>query len=1070
MLNDCYYRCPIPIEEGDNEHPHFFVLGQLLEYNELSNGVKIKMHDLLGSECYYSSLFKYNVFFAPSITHCQALIGGVVEGRWGRGEIASIIEPADNAQPYWYYIKLPTGQYVKACETDIKIEYTQMNYSPARQLRDYEFQHPSWFINHIKVSRNLHLVKNASYGFDVLAGCRTFLLPHQVCTITRCVETTPVRYMLADEVGLGKTVEACSILKILMSENQDLKTLIVVPGALVGQWKNELHYKYSLSAKENRSTAEICIVALENLCKFNTIVEKKWDLAIVDELHRLLGDDKTYSVVQQISKKVTHILLLSATPIQDRNEEYRRLLALLSPEQYEQMTPEHFSWLVKKQKSIQQTVNQQLGRLDKFNDYRESILEKINGIADSLEDRALKKLVKSIDIDAEDHGKDIVTQTLSYICENYRIERNVIRNRRQLISANMANRDLDEHPYVPMTADDIYNEMGAIQTTLGFLTKESDDTVEYVTSTAIPLLSALFSSPWAFEAQLHKLGITDGSLLSYATTWKKQAIIEHSLANQALDEEPDLIKGRLMHVLDYIDQDTPIYKDSSFKLVVFSGFTETVKVFSELVSLRYSSDIYTVTFCKGMPPEELENSVYAFQNDDTCKIIICDETGGEGRNFQNATQIIHLDIPWNANALEQRIGRLDRLGRDLTADVVSVVIYAENTIEEQLFHIWKNGLKLFHQSLSGLEIITGELNQLIVEALLDDFYNGLNNAFDDILEQVDEMRDSVEDEQLFDIGATMYRPLSQRINNVLNLYAEENDNIFAEAMLGWGGQSGLVSEAPTVNKLIEFKQNRFSPNSARQSLFIPPKWSLYDSSAIMCRTGQILGVFDRKVAAAREELLFFAPGDAIYDSIISNAVSCSRGHCTAIGIAGTFNFDGLVYIYNVNVPINELLEEGISPQTLAQYKMFLPLNQIIAVIPLTSPSTKIDDDKVIKLVLSAKEHHVTHLGRRSHSRFGVAPLEKFIAQTPPDVWEPLVDQCTENAYRIAYSKMKEQAEIGGAKKEMQRIINGYKAEALYFERSVNIISEKTALYNATLKALQSAKPVLDSVCFVRIRQ
>jgi hypothetical protein len=1069
MLKGCYYRCPIPIEEGDTEHPHFFVLGQLLEYNELANSVKVKIHDLLGSECYYSSLFKYNVFFASSVTHCQAPVGGVIEGKWGLGEIASIIEPADNNKPYWYYIKLPNGQYIKTCETDLKIEYSQMNYSPAKQLRNYEFQNPSWYINHIKVSRNLHLVKNASYGFNVLAGCRAFLLPHQVCTITRCLETTPVRYMLADEVGLGKTVEACSILKILMSENQEFKTLIVVPGALVGQWKNELHYKYSLYSEENNPTADVCIVALENLC-ISTAVRKNWNLAIVDETHRLLGDDKIYSIVQQISKQTAHILLLSATPIQDRNEEYRRLLALLSPEQYDQMTPERFSWLVKKQKRIQQTVNQQLGRLDKFDDYGESILEKINSIVDSLEDLALKKLADSVDISSEDHGKSIATQALSYICENYRIERKVIRNRRLLISANMANRDLDEHSYAPLTADDIYNETGAIQATLDFLANDSDDTNEYITSTAIPLLSALFSSPWAYETQLHKLGITDDVLLSYVTTWKKQAIIEHSLANCALDEDPDLIKGRLMHVLDYIDQNTPILNDPFFKLVVFSGFTETVKVFSELLSSRYSTDIYAVTFCKGMSQEELENSVYSFQNDDTCKIIICDETGGEGRNFQNATQIIHLDVPWNANVLEQRIGRLDRLGRSADADVVSVVFYAENTIEEQLFHIWRDGLKIFHQSLSGLEIITGELNKLIVNALLDDFYNGLNNAFDDILNQADEMRDSVEDEQLFDIGATMYRPLYQGIDNVLNLYDEENDNIFAEAMLGWGRQAGLVAEVPTVNKLIEFKQNRFSSQSAKQSLFIPPKWSHYDNSSIMRRTGQILGSFDRKVAATREDILFFAPGDAVYDSIISNAAGCSRGHCTAIGIKGIFDFDGLVYIYNIDVPINELIEEGINPHTLAQYKMFLPLNQIIAVIPLTASSRKIDEDDVIKLILEAEGHQVTHLGRRSLSQHGVAPLDQFIAQIPPDVWEPLVDECTVNAYRIAYNKMKGQAEIKAAKKEMQRIINGYKAEALYFERSTDIVSKKITLYNATLKALQSAKPVLDSVCFVRIRK
>lgn len=178
------------------------------------------------------------------LARCEASPGGVVDSRWGRGIVVSrASEPYAEDKPYWYWIKFPNGKYAKECETELKFDYSQMNYAPDKQLRAYEFQHPTWFINHLKVSKNLHLVNNATYGFRVLAGCRAFLLPHQISTVARCFETTPVRYMLADEVGLGKTVEACSILSILSSENKDLRVLIVVPGALASQWKNELHYK-----------------------------------------------------------------------------------------------------------------------------------------------------------------------------------------------------------------------------------------------------------------------------------------------------------------------------------------------------------------------------------------------------------------------------------------------------------------------------------------------------------------------------------------------------------------------------------------------------------------------------------------------------------------------------------------------------------------------------------------------------------------------------------------------------------------------------------------------------------
>ncbi len=1071
MLVGCYYRCPIVVEEGDRDYPRFFVLAQLVEYNEIADAIKVRMHDLLGSGEYYSDLFRHNVFRAQAVSRCEAGPGGVVEGSWGRGVIVSrAAEPYSEDQPYWYWVKLQNGKHVKACETDIRIEYSQMNYSPEKQLRTYEFQHPTWFINHLKVSKNLHLVNNATYGFRVLAGCRAFLLPHQISTVARCFETTPVRYMLADEVGLGKTVEACSILSILASENKNLRVLIIVPGALVSQWKNELHYKYNIEASVAFASTRFCLLPMEDLGKAQAILWTRWDIAIVDETHRLLTNEPWYQQVQAVSRRVTHILLLSATPIQDRNEEYRRLLALLNPEQYENMSPERFAWMVKKQKRIQKSANQQLSRLERYNEYSEIIIDELRNMSETLEDNALEKLIQAIDVNSDDKGLSRVKQALAYICENYRVERKVIRNRRQLISEKMAQRTLCAIAYTPLSLNENYNEIGAIQNTLAYLSDNGEDDEDYVTQTAIPLLSALFSSPWAFEDTLRKLKIDDGILLDSAAAWRLQAENEHSLVNIALDEDPDLIKGRLMIAMNYIDQETDILDDENCKLVVFTAYNATLTEFLKLFNTRFADmGIYAVAFGKHMSREELEDSVYAFQNDPACRAIVCDETGGEGRNFQNAAQVIHLDLPWNANALEQRIGRLDRLGRDPDKDVLSVVIYAEGSVEEQLFHIWRDGMKLFEQSLSGLEIITGELNELIVKALLDDYYTGLTNAFDDILDQAEEMRESVEDEQDFDLGATLYRPLSQGIDNVLNMYNSEDDNLFAAAMMGWGKQAGLSPENPTKTNLIEFRESTFSANAARQSLFIPPDWKKYTNSSIVRREGKILGSFDRKTAAIREDVLFFAPGDAVYDSIISNAVGCSRGRCTGIETVGSYNYDGVVYIYNVVPPLDELLENSMNLQTIAQYKMYLPLEQIFVAIPLTTRSREVPENEVIKTLIALKPNEARHLGRRSAGKLSISPLERFIRQTPPGTWEPLVDKCSAAAYKLACARLKKRSDIDAAEREMQRVLNGYRAECIYFERDMSVVDEKEHIFDVTLRALKNAKPVLDAVCFLRVR-
>lgn len=1071
MIVGCYYRCPIEVEAGDKNHPRFYVLAQVVEYNEIADAVKTEMHDLLGSGEYYGDLFRRNLFFAQDVTRCEAAPGGVVEGSWGRGTIISrASEPYAEDQPYWYWVKLPNGKCVKACETDIKLDYSQMNYSPEKQLRAYEFQHPTWFINHLKVSKNLHLVNNATYGFKVLAGCRAFLLPHQISTVARCFETTPVRYMLADEVGLGKTVEACSILSILKSENSSLRVLIIVPGALVSQWKNELHYKYGIEAAIASARAAVCLLPMEDIDKSKAILDSNWDLAVVDETHRLLAQDEWYKQIQILSRNVAHILLLSATPIQDRNEEYRRLLALLNPEQYENMTAERFAWMVKRQKRIQKSANLLLGYLERYDEYTEIILDDLKTIVETLEDSALEKMVEEIDLSAEDQGMSMVKRALAYICENYRIERKVIRNRRQLISEKMAQRTLNAISYSPLSLNENYNEIGAIQNTLAYLADNGEDDEEYVTQVAMPLLASLFSSPWAFEDTLRRLKIDDGILVDSAAAWRQQAENEHSLVNVALDEDPDLIKGRLMSIMNYIDQETDILDDENCKIVVFTAFNATLTEFLKLFNSRYTEmGIHAVSFGKHMSRDELEDSVYAFQNDPECRVIICDETGGEGRNFQNAEQIIHIDLPWNANALEQRIGRLDRLGRDPEMDVKSVVIYAEGSVEEQLFHIWRDGMKLFEQSLSGLEIITGELNELIVEALLDDYYNGLTNAFDDILDQAEEMRESVEDEQDFDLGATLYRPLAQGIDNVLSIYANEDDNLFATAMMGWGKQAGLTPEPPTRTGLIEFREGAFSVNAARQSLFIPPNWSRYENSSIMRREGKILGSFNRKTAAVREDVLFFAPGDAVYDTIISNAVGCSRGRCTGIEAAGPFNYDGVVFIYNIVPALDELLENGVTLQTLAQYKMYLPLQQIIVAMPLNTPSKEVPEKEVVKLLLGLKPGNAGHLGRRSGGHTGVSPLDKFISRTPPSTWEPLIDRVAERAYQRACMRLEKRSELDAAEREMQRVLNGYRAECIYFERDMAIVEDKEKIFEMTLRALKNAKPELDAACFLRVR-
>lgn len=106
----------------------------------------------------------------------------------------------------------------------------------------------------------------------------------------------------------------------------------------------------------------------------------------------------------------------------------------------------------------------------------------------------------------------------------------------------------------------------------------------------------------------------------------------------------------------------------------------------------------------------LLRSIYRFQSDAKCDVLICDKSGGEGRNLQISDYVIHIDLPWNINMIEQRIGRLDRMGRNVHVPVTFVVIHTTESCEDQLFNFWNQGLNVFGQSLSGLEIIMNDIN------------------------------------------------------------------------------------------------------------------------------------------------------------------------------------------------------------------------------------------------------------------------------------------------------------------------------------------------------------------------
>lgn len=467
MICGQYVRCPVLFEEKDTKFPRNFILAKIVEFHDLSDSVTVKIYDLCGTKTLYEHIFQKGdtpEFPLQHISRCRGCKGAKVMTPDGRGKILVANPDREEDMFYSYYVTLHNGEIKKYTEDVLEIEYTSCDYSPVEQMVHYEFQNPTWYAQRLRVSENMHLVDNSIYGFDVISGCRVFLMEHQIATIARAFETRPIRYMLADEVGLGKTIEACSIIKIMNSENSGLRVLYIVPRTLLRQWQTELKYKYELHAQDDIALISFSgqfIVPLEEFGPNHPALQADWDLLVVDETHRLLSMPERYQSVFSISKRTENVLLLSATPIQDRKEEYLSLLRLLLPTQYEDMPLADFSKLLKAQEKIQRRVNRMMRDLSDFDDpdRREEIFDLLDELAEMLDDKYLKRKLPKIDRESADHGLEDIHLCVSYITENYRVQRKVVRNRRCNLGIPIGKRQLQQLPYAPYSNEENYGEI-----------------------------------------------------------------------------------------------------------------------------------------------------------------------------------------------------------------------------------------------------------------------------------------------------------------------------------------------------------------------------------------------------------------------------------------------------------------------------------------------------------------------------------------------------------------------------------------------------------------------------------
>jgi superfamily II DNA or RNA helicase len=511
-------------------------------------------------------------------------------------------------------------------------------------------------------------------GFDELLSLPHLVgvepLWHQIETVRKVLKQFHGRVLLADEVGLGKTIEAGMVLKEYMLRSMVERVLVLAPAALVGQWREELETKFGVTCATTQDAllrddtdafwSQKRIIASISAARRQEHAERlrghKFDLVIVDEAHHLRDrSSQSWKLIDALNKRF--LLLLSATPVQNDLVELYNLLTLLKP------------GIFKTQK-----------------EFRAAYMTPGHPRRPANPER-LRELMRGA----------------------------MIRNTRAVVALKLPRRHA-----LTIKVDGAPDETAAYaELALAVRRFARERTAGRHALALQHLLSAAGSSPNAGA----------GALARFAARHPEDA------AWQALAERWTRVRtgAKETALLDLLR------RNPMEKKLVFVHSRETLARLAELLA---QIGVEFARFDGSLSGPEKDSSIVEFR--ERVPVLLCTESGGEGRNIQFCNTLINFDVPWNPMAIEQRIGRIDRIGQCREVFIFNLV--TRGTLEEQVLVLLDEKISMFELVVGEVGAILGgleeerEFSNLVLEAWLNATEGDRAEAFDALGRQLEQAR------------------------------------------------------------------------------------------------------------------------------------------------------------------------------------------------------------------------------------------------------------------------------------------------------------------------------------------
>ena len=551
--------------------------------------------------------------------------------------------------------------------------------------------------------RNYIFQRGGAFGISALLSSSIELEPHQVEVVRRVLTDHTQRYLLADEVGLGKTIEAGIVIRqTVLDDMRGHRIIVLVPRELVSQWREELIVRFGLLDFLDESVFVLPQEDSDGLRK----VSGSLSLLVIDEEHHLTAEDATesirrvYGLVRKMAQRAERLLLLSATPILRNEGGFLRMLNLLDPLVYPIEDLSGFRARVTNRQALAETV----AALDPSNSlFMDSALD---DLLDRLPNdprlaeltRTLKEKLLDIPDETDQDFCASVRQLRAHISETYRLNRRILRNRRTQIEGLTPERkgaelwQVEDSLMVRIEAALEDWRVGASLAT-GALSIDGASEIEKFYWDAV---RSLFESlPGFSRACAQRLdGISSGTIVSFDG---EQLLLDSIIWTLDVECWMDNRLERLYRGLGTLPD--------AAKAVIFCANEENAgQIF------RYLKDRRVNVVRHGAEASTWKEFLTAPE----VRAIVCDQRAEEGINLQGGSKVIvHFDLPLQPNRIEQRIGRVDRYGAG--NPVPSYVLLDRNSpLQMAWFRILDDGFGVFDRSISSLQyLVEAEIGSLV---------------------------------------------------------------------------------------------------------------------------------------------------------------------------------------------------------------------------------------------------------------------------------------------------------------------------------------------------------------------